>query len=100
MKGRAAGTCAWLRSRTEYKVDRTHEASTTGRPRTAPSSTCRSGAGSRRCLDAAFAMYEMKLVLATVLRHHHLRPERDAPARAALRNTTLGPAAKIQMIGA
>jgi cytochrome P450 len=58
------------------------------------------GGGSRRCLGAAFAMYEMKLVLATVLRHRDLRLQRDVPVRAALRNTTVGPATKIQMIRA
>lgn len=55
------------------------------------------GGGSRRCLGAAFAVYEMKLVLATVLRTHDLRLVSDAPVRAALRNTTVGPAAKIEM---
>lgn len=55
------------------------------------------GGGSRRCLGAAFAVYEMKLVLATVLRSHNLRLIRDVPVRAALRNTTVGPAAMIEM---
>jgi cytochrome P450 len=55
------------------------------------------GGGSRRCLGAAFAVYEMKLVLATVLRSHGLRLIRDVPVRAALRNTTVGPAVTIEM---
>lgn len=55
------------------------------------------GGGSRRCLGAAFAVYEMKLVLATILRSHSLRLIRDVPVRAALRNTTVGPAATIEM---
>jgi cytochrome P450 family 110 len=55
------------------------------------------GGGSRRCLGAAFAVYEMKLVLATVLRTEGLRLITDAPVRAALRNTTVGPAATIEM---
>ena len=55
------------------------------------------GGGSRRCLGAAFALYEMKLVLATVLRLHRLRLVTDVPVRAALRNTTVGPAATIEM---
>jgi cytochrome P450 family 110 len=55
------------------------------------------GGGARRCLGAAFAIYEMKLVLASVLRHHTLRPVSDAPVRAALRNTTAGPARDIEM---
>ena len=55
------------------------------------------GGGSRRCLGAAFAVYEMKLVLATVLRSGALRLVRDAPVRAALRNTTVGPASAVEM---
>ena len=61
------------------------------------SSTSRSGAAPRRCLGAAFALYEMKLVLATVLRTHDLHLVSEAPVRAALRNTTVGPAAAIEM---
>jgi cytochrome P450 len=55
------------------------------------------GGGSRRCLGAAFAVYEMKLVLATALRIPGLRLVSDAPVRAALRNTTVGPAATVEM---
>ena len=39
----------------------------------------------------------MKLVLATALRTHGLRLVSEAPVRAALRNTTVGPAATIEM---
>lgn len=56
------------------------------------------GGGARRCLGAAFALYEMKLVLATVLRRRRLRLLRAAPVRAALRNTTAGPAEGIEMV--
>ena len=38
-----------------------------------------------------------KLVLATVLRTDGLRLVSDAPVAAALRNTTVGPAAAIEM---
>jgi len=55
------------------------------------------GGGSRRCLGAAFAVFEMKLVLATVLRVDGLRLVSDAPVRAAVRNTTVGPAGRIKM---
>ena len=55
------------------------------------------GGGSRRCLGAAFAVYEMKLVLATALRTDGLRLVSDGPVAAALRNTTVGPAAAIEM---
>jgi cytochrome P450 len=55
------------------------------------------GGGARRCIGAAFAMYEMKLVLATVLRRLDLRLVSDAPFRASLRNTTVGPREEIWM---
>jgi cytochrome P450 len=55
------------------------------------------GGGSRRCLGASFAVYEMKIVLATVLRAHALRLIDTGPIRSALRNTTASPARKIRM---
>jgi cytochrome P450 len=55
------------------------------------------GGGARRCIGAAFAVYEMKLVLATVLRKLDLRLESAAPFRAAVRNTTVGPREEIRM---
>ncbi len=56
------------------------------------------GGGSRRCLGAAFALYEMKLVLATVLRAHVLELTDRGDVRSAMRNTTASPAKKIKMI--
>jgi len=56
------------------------------------------GGGSRRCLGASFAVYEMKIVLATVLRAHDLRLADTAPVRSAVRNTTASPAKKITMV--
>ena len=56
------------------------------------------GGGSRRCLGAAFALYEMKLVLATVLRAHALELTDRRDVRSTLRNTTASPAKKIKMI--
>ena len=55
------------------------------------------GGGSRRCLGASFAVYEMKLVLATVLRAHALQLTDQGDVRSALRNTTASPAGKIRM---
>jgi cytochrome P450 len=50
------------------------------------------GGGIRRCLGLAFAMYELKVVLATVLARVRLRKAHPAPARVALRGFTLVPA--------
>ncbi len=50
------------------------------------------GGGIRRCLGMAFAMYELKVVLAAVLSRVRLRKARRAPARVALRGFTLVPA--------
>jgi cytochrome P450 family 110 len=55
------------------------------------------GGGARRCLGAAFAVYEMKLVLAAILRNHHLVPTSSKTMRAAMRNTTAGPVGPVNM---
>ena len=55
------------------------------------------GGGSRRCLGAAFAMYEMKLVIGTILREHKLRLCSEQAVRPAVRNTTVGPGSAIPM---
>jgi len=56
------------------------------------------GGGSRRCLGASFAVYEMKVVLATVLRAHTLQLTNRGDVGAALRNTTAAPAKRIEML--
>jgi cytochrome P450 len=56
------------------------------------------GGGARRCLGAAFALYEMKLVLASILRKYDLRPASDAPVRVAVRNTTVGPRGEVELL--
>ncbi len=56
------------------------------------------GGGTRRCLGAAFAVYEMKLVLATILRAHKLRLCSDEVVRPSVRNTTVGPGSEIPMM--
>ena len=54
------------------------------------------GGGARRCLGAAFAMYEMKLVLATMLTSFEFELlDRDVvPFR---RNLTMGPKGGVRM---
>ncbi|HZH16568.1 MAG TPA: cytochrome P450 [Archangium sp.] len=56
------------------------------------------GGGARRCIGAAFALYEMKLVLAAILRKYDLRPASDKPVRVAVRNTTAGPRGEIELL--
>ena len=50
------------------------------------------GGGTRRCLGAAFASFEMKVVLRTVLALADLRPATDRPEPIASRNITFSPA--------
>src|SRR5665809_54979 len=49
------------------------------------------GGGTRRCLGAAFASFEMKVVLRTILRRAVLRPATDRPEPYGHRNVTLSP---------
>jgi cytochrome P450 len=56
------------------------------------------GGGSRRCLAASFALYEMKLVLASLLRAHALQLIDPGELRATPRNTTVSPGKRIRMV--
>jgi cytochrome P450 family 135 len=49
------------------------------------------GGGTRRCIGAAFAEFEMGVVLQTILRRAKLRPGSDRPERMIRRNVTLSP---------
>jgi cytochrome P450 len=49
------------------------------------------GGGTRRCIGAAFAEFEMRIVLSTILRLATLRPATDRPERVVRRNVTLSP---------
>lgn len=55
------------------------------------------GGGARRCLGAAFAMYEMKIVLATLLQRYRLKLCEDKPVRHTLRSITFGPEGGVRM---
>ena len=50
------------------------------------------GGGTRRCLGAAFAQLELRVVLRTLLRRATLDPAEDRPERVVRRNVTLAPA--------
>ena len=49
------------------------------------------GGGMRRCLGAAFAEFEMRVVLREVLSRWELRGARGSPERIARRNVTFSP---------
>jgi cytochrome P450 len=55
------------------------------------------GGGARRCLGAAFALYEMKLVLATMLSAHALRNVGPVPRTVQARNTVVGPRGGVRV---
>ena len=50
------------------------------------------GGGTRRCIGAAFAQLEMRVVLRTILRGCDLRPGSHSPERPVRRNVTMSPA--------
>ena len=64
------------------------------RPR--PSEWLPFGGGVRTCLGMAFAMFEMRIVLSTVLRRTKLRPQGEIP-RLSQRGILLGPAGPIRV---
>lgn len=55
------------------------------------------GGGARRCLGAAFATYEMKIVLGTILAHHRLVLAEPGEVRPSRRNVVLGPATGVRV---
>lgn len=57
------------------------------------------GGGARRCIGAALAVYEMKLILASLLRKHALAlcPESDRPIAPRRRGFTLGPSQPVRL---
>lgn len=56
-----------------------------------PSTWLPFGGGIRRCLGAAFALYEMKIVTATILAEKRLRLAQPTPVRVVRRAITLSP---------
>lgn len=56
------------------------------------------GGGVRRCLGEVLALFEMKLVLATVLSHYHLALVDQRPERPQRRGFTLAPATGVKMV--
>lgn len=55
------------------------------------------GGGSRQCLGQVFALFEMKLILATILLNYQLKLEEKAPIAPARRGFLLGPKGGVKM---
>lgn len=56
------------------------------------------GGGARRCLGAAMANYELRLVLATLLKRYRLRLESLRPDAGKVRAANVGPAHGVRMV--
>ena len=56
------------------------------------------GGGNRRCLGAAFATYEMKIALATIVRTMTFEPAQRAAPRPVRQNITIGPAKGVLVV--
>jgi cytochrome P450 len=56
------------------------------------------GGGSRRCLGMAFALYEMKVVLATVLARAELAPTRGYRMKVVRRSITMAPSRGMPVV--
>ncbi|NEU73481.1 cytochrome P450 [Hassallia byssoidea VB512170] len=56
------------------------------------------GGGTRRCIGEALAVFEMKLVLATILSHYQLALADNQPERLQRRGFTLAPANRVKMV--
>jgi cytochrome P450 len=56
------------------------------------------GGGGRRCLGLAFALLEIKLILATVLTSTDLRLEAGGPLPRVLRGVTVAPAGGTRVV--
>lgn len=56
------------------------------------------GGGTRRCLGAAFALFEMKIVLGTILGAVDLEPTSARPARPYRRNLSIAPRGGVPMV--
>ena len=56
------------------------------------------GGGVRRCIGSALALYEMKLVVATILSNYQLELLEKRPVKPQRRNVTLAPKGGVKMV--
>lgn len=56
------------------------------------------GGGVRRCIGAAFAQFEMRVMIRTILERAQLRATASAPERSKLRNVTAAPAQGCRVV--
>ena len=56
------------------------------------------GGGARRCVGAAFAVYELKIVLGSILAQHRFELADDRPAIPMPRTFTLGPKGGVPLV--
>lgn len=56
------------------------------------------GGGNRRCIGMAFALFEMKIVLAKVLSNWHLKLAETEPVKPVRKGLLLGPGGGVEMI--
>jgi len=56
------------------------------------------GGGTRRCIGSAFALFEMKLVLATILSEYELKLVSNRPIKPVRRSLTMAAPGNMQMV--
>ncbi|WNG32438.1 cytochrome P450 [Archangium violaceum] len=56
------------------------------------------GGGARRCIGAAFALYEMRIALGTLLAAHRFTLANNEPERPVRRNVTQGPRGGVELV--
>lgn len=56
------------------------------------------GGSNRRCIGAAFALFEMKLALATILSHHQLELAETEPVVPIRRGVTVAPKGGVRLV--
>ena len=67
------------------------------RPKLAPHEYLPFGGGARRCIGAAFALYEMKVVLGTLLARYRFTLAGSEPERPVMRNLAMGPKGRVRL---